>query len=102
MRSNTGEPDSSTRACNHHAARVKRARVPPQRGSFVLASFCCASTAVVVPNACASPIARYIPGVTPRAAGGEDLMLDELERLGLHCEPSMQLVVVCEVCLAVR
>lgn len=40
---------------------------------------------------------RYIPGVTPRAEGGEDLMLDELERLGLACEPSTQLVVVCEV-----
>lgn len=29
-------------------------------------------------------------------------MLDELERLGLHCEPSMQLVVVCEVRQAQR
>ena len=26
---------------------------------------------------------RYIPGVTPRARGGEDVLLDDLERLGL-------------------
>ena len=33
-----------------------------------------------------------------QAPGGEDLLLDEFEGLGLHCEPSTQLVVTCEVC----
>ena len=41
---------------------------------------------------------RYIPGVTPRARGGEDALLDDLERLGLHLDPGSQLVVLCEVC----
>ena len=41
---------------------------------------------------------RYIPGVTPRARGGEDAMLDDLERLGLSLDPGSQLVVLCEVC----
>ena len=40
----------------------------------------------------------YVPGVTQRAAGGEDLLLAELERLGLRCEPGTQLVVCCGVC----
>jgi len=33
-----------------------------------------------------------------QAAGGEDLLLDEFEGLGLHCDPQTQLVVTCEVC----
>ena len=41
---------------------------------------------------------RYIPGVTVRARGGEDLILDDLERLGLDLDPGRQLVVLCEVC----
>jgi len=41
---------------------------------------------------------RYIPGVTPRAPGGEDVMLDELDRLGLRVDPGTQLVALCEVC----
>ena len=41
---------------------------------------------------------RYIPGVTQRARGGEDAMLDDLQRLGLSLDPSKQLVVLCEVC----
>lgn len=41
---------------------------------------------------------RYIPGVTPRARGGEDVLLDDLERLGLKLDPGSQLVVLCEVC----
>jgi L-serine deaminase len=35
--------------------------------------------------------------VTPRAPGGEAELLEELERLGLVCEPATQLVCVCEV-----
>ena len=38
---------------------------------------------------------RYIPGVTVRARGGEDLILDDLERLGLDLDPGRQLVVLC-------
>eukprot|EP00887_Chlorella_sp_A99_P002814 scaffold6.g2814.t1 len=30
--------------------------------------------------------------------GGEDMLLDEFENLGLHCNPATQLVVTCEVC----
>ncbi|KAL6778128.1 hypothetical protein ACKKBG_A17025 [Auxenochlorella protothecoides x Auxenochlorella symbiontica] len=30
--------------------------------------------------------------------GGEDILLDEFDALGLHCEPATQLVVTCEVC----
>ncbi|KAL4442949.1 hypothetical protein ABPG77_008440 [Micractinium sp. CCAP 211/92] len=30
--------------------------------------------------------------------GGEDILLDEFENLGLHCDPATQLVVTCEVC----
>ena len=41
---------------------------------------------------------RYIPGVTQRAVGGEDLLLDDIARLGLETDASMQLVVLCEVC----
>ena len=41
---------------------------------------------------------RYIPGVTQRAAGGEDLLLDDIARLGLETDASTQLVVLCEVC----
>lgn len=33
-----------------------------------------------------------------QAPGGEDLLLDEFEGLGLHCDPGTQLVVTCEVC----
>ena len=33
-----------------------------------------------------------------QAAGGEDILLDEFEGLGLHCDPHTQLVVTCEVC----
>ena len=33
-----------------------------------------------------------------QAEGGEDMLLDEFEGLGLHCEPRTQLVVLCEVC----
>ncbi|KAA6419415.1 MAG: hypothetical protein FRX49_10673, partial [Trebouxia sp. A1-2] len=32
------------------------------------------------------------------AAGGEDVLLDEFDGLGLHCDPQTQLVVTCEVC----
>ena len=41
---------------------------------------------------------RYIPGVTQRVDGGEDLLLDEFENLGMKCDPMTQLVVLCEVC----
>ena len=41
---------------------------------------------------------RYVRGVAPRMEGGEDLLLDEFEKLGLSCDPSCQLVVTCEVC----
>lgn len=42
-------------------------------------------------------IASYVPGETRHGpAGGESALLDELERLGLRCEPSTQLVCVCE------
>mmetsp|Transcript_9128 Transcript_9128/g.15666 ORF Transcript_9128/g.15666 Transcript_9128/m.15666 type:complete len:532 (+) Transcript_9128:380-1975(+) len=41
---------------------------------------------------------RYIPGITPKTDGGEDVLLDEFERLGMHCDPTTQLVVLCEVC----
>ena len=34
-----------------------------------------------------------------QAQGGEDMLLDEFEGLGLHCEPRTQLVVLCEVCM---
>ena len=42
---------------------------------------------------------RYIRGVTPRAPGGEDALLDDIERLGLEnvCAAT-QLVTLCEVC----
>jgi len=42
---------------------------------------------------------RYIRGVTPRAPGGEDMLLDDIERLGLGtiCAAT-QLVTLCEVC----
>ncbi len=33
-----------------------------------------------------------------QAQGGEDMLLDEFEGLGLHCEARTQLVVLCEVC----
>lgn len=41
---------------------------------------------------------RYIPGVTPRARGGEGVLLDDLERLGVHIDGGAQLVALCEVC----
>ena len=42
---------------------------------------------------------RYIRGVTQRAPGGEDALLDDIERLGLEnvCAAT-QLVTLCEVC----
>ncbi len=42
---------------------------------------------------------RYIRGVTKRAVGGEDALLDDIERLGLEnvCAAT-QLVTLCEVC----
>lgn len=33
-----------------------------------------------------------------QSKGGEDVLLDEYEGLGLHCDPQTQLVVTCEVC----
>lgn len=41
---------------------------------------------------------RYIPGVTQKAEGGEDILLDEFDRIGLNCDAASQLVVLCEVC----
>ncbi|KAL3140047.1 hypothetical protein ABBQ38_004327 [Trebouxia sp. C0009 RCD-2024] len=41
---------------------------------------------------------RYVPGVAAQSKGGEDVLLDEYEGLGLHCDPFTQLVVTCEVC----
>ena len=42
---------------------------------------------------------RFIPGVTPRARGGESVLLDDLERLGVHSiDGGTQLVALCEVC----
>ncbi|KAL3154051.1 hypothetical protein ABBQ32_013597 [Trebouxia sp. C0010 RCD-2024] len=41
---------------------------------------------------------RYVPGVAAQSKGGEDVLLDEYEGLGLHCDPQTQLVVTCEVC----
>ena len=40
---------------------------------------------------------RYIRGVTPSAVGGEDALLDDIERLGLEnvCAAT-QLVTLCE------
>ena len=40
---------------------------------------------------------RYIPGVTQKAEGGEDILLDEFDRIGLNCDAASQLVVLCEV-----
>jgi hypothetical protein len=40
---------------------------------------------------------RYIPGVTQKAEGGEDILLDEFDRIGLNCDATSQLVVLCEV-----
>ena len=42
---------------------------------------------------------RYVKAV-PRgmAQGGEDVLLDEFDNLGLKCDPNTQLVVTCEVC----
>lgn len=42
---------------------------------------------------------RYVRTTIPgQALGGEDVLLDEFETLGLHCDPATQLVVTCEVC----
>ena len=41
---------------------------------------------------------RYVQHRTSAALGGEDVLLDEFENLGLHCNPGTQLVVTCEVC----
>lgn len=42
---------------------------------------------------------RFIRGITPRAPGGEDALLDDMERLGLEnvCAAT-QLVALCEIC----
>ena len=42
-----------------------------------------------ISNACAPPT---------QARGGEDVLLDGFDGLGLHCEARTQLVVICEVC----
>lgn len=41
---------------------------------------------------------RYVRPTTGAALGGEDILLDEFEALGLRCDPATQLVVTCEVC----
>lgn len=41
---------------------------------------------------------RYVRSTTGAALGGEDILLDEFESLGMHCDPATQLVVTCEVC----
>lgn len=41
---------------------------------------------------------RYVKSSTSAAQGGEDILLDEFENLGLSCNPATQLVVTCEVC----
>ena len=41
---------------------------------------------------------RYVRGVAPRAEGGEGILLDEFERMGISCDPLTQLVITCEVC----
>lgn len=42
---------------------------------------------------------RYVrTAPAAQALGGEDLLLDEFEALGLFCQPASQLVVTCEVC----
>lgn len=42
---------------------------------------------------------RYVrPKMPGQPLGGEDVLLDEFETLGLHCDPATQLVVTCEVC----
>lgn len=45
-----------------------------------------------------APTLSYEPGVSHRGVGGESALLDELERLGLRCEASSQLVCVCGLC----
>jgi len=40
---------------------------------------------------------RYVKSSTS-AQGGEDILLDEFENIGLTCNPHTQLVVTCEVC----
>lgn len=41
---------------------------------------------------------RYVRPATGGPMGGEDVLLDEFESLGLKCDPATQLVVTCEVC----
>lgn len=43
---------------------------------------------------------RYVrtAGSAAGGQGGEDILLDEFDNLGLHCDPATQLVVTCEVC----
>jgi len=42
---------------------------------------------------------RYVKAVPQGSAqGGEDVLLDEFDSLGLTCDPHTQLVVTCEVC----
>ena len=41
---------------------------------------------------------RYVRSTPGTALGGEDILLDEFEALGLRCDPATQLVVTCEVC----
>lgn len=41
---------------------------------------------------------RYVRQNVSSALGGEDILLDEFDNIGLHCDPATQLVVTCEVC----
>ena len=41
---------------------------------------------------------RYVRAASAAPRGGEDVLLDEFEALGLRCDPATQLVVTCEVC----
>lgn len=41
---------------------------------------------------------RYVRSWPGQALGGEDILLDEFESIGLSCDPATQLVVTCEVC----
>ena len=38
------------------------------------------------------------PCLRGQARGGEDVLLNEFDGLGLHCDARTQLVVICEVC----
>lgn len=41
---------------------------------------------------------RYVRPSTTNPLGGEDILLNEFNTLGLYCNPATQLVVTCEVC----